>query len=514
MKFRRSIIMVLSAVVLCGGCSTTKDENDDVVAIQEEHVVSASAMTSNALSDFDLAILKLHEGEENVVYSPISLKYVLAMLHDAADGDTKKEIENLLGNYVAQRYENDEHISFANGMFIRNSDKDTIQTSYMDLIKKNYDADVVFDDFQSPDTINAWISEKTKDLIPEAVKEIKKTTQFYLVNALAIDMKWKNRFMDPNETSWTYGYDHLTGVWCVVPQCSDCEFNGDYRTQIIGVGGAFNKYDLVSDLGEENIRKEIKEAYEAWLEEYKEDIEEYEVDVKPVGQLVDEYIRDLKANYLMHDQTTDFSYNETDKEIVLIKDLEEDQGLELEYVAIQPKSDSLEEYVDSLSVDKINELITTSKEASIEAAEDGYITVITGSVPVFNYSYEMNIVEDLQRLGIKEAFDPQKANLSRLATDQKYIEGGQQNVTISFTNEGITAGAVTVMAGGMGADWLEFQYYFDVSDKVKNVELYFEKPFFYLIRDKKTNEIWFMGKMYEPSKALSYDEIVEMLENE
>lgn len=37
-----------------------------------------------------------------------------------------------------------------------------------------------------------------------------------------------------------------------------------------------------------------------------------------------------------------------------------------------------------------------------------------------------------------------------------------------------------------------------LTDEKEPVEIKIDKPFMYLIRDKKTNEIWFVGTVYEP----------------
>jgi serine protease inhibitor len=42
---------------------------------------------------------------------------------------------------------------------------------------------------------------------------------------------------------------------------------------------------------------------------------------------------------------------------------------------------------------------------------------------------------------------------------------------------------------------LVFDYLFDVP--VEEIDLTFDKPFLYMIRDTKTGEIWFMGTVYE-----------------
>lgn len=45
----------------------------------------------------------------------------------------------------------------------------------------------------------------------------------------------------------------------------------------------------------------------------------------------------------------------------------------------------------------------------------------------------------------------------------------------------------------------EFRYTFEVPTEI--IKLEFDKLFMYLIRDKKTGEVWFTGTVYEPTEA-------------
>ena len=64
-------------------------------------------------------------------------------------------------------------------------------------------------------------------------------------------------------------------------------------------------------------------------------------------------------------------------------------------------------------------------------------------------------------------------------------------------NEGIKAAAATGF-GGAGAAGCWFTYDYEVP--VKEINLTFDKPFLFLIRDKNSGEVWFAGTVYEPIK--------------
>ena len=170
------------------------DEDDDIDIIPEDQV------SSNELSEFDLEFLKIENEEENKIYSPLSIKYALKMLEEGASGKTKKQIEKVIGEYDFKDYITSKEISFANGLFVRDSFKDEIKESYVDALKEKYDADVKYDSFESSTNINDWIKTKTLDIISQIVADSDlKNLNFALINALAIDLDWEDKFIHREE---------------------------------------------------------------------------------------------------------------------------------------------------------------------------------------------------------------------------------------------------------------------------------------------------------------------------
>ena len=65
---------------------------------------------------------------------------------------------------------------------------------------------------------------------------------------------------------------------------------------------------------------------------------------------------------------------------------------------------------------------------------------------------------------------------------------------IDFSYDGIKAAAATAI-GGMGSAGNYFDYEWDVP--VEEIDLTFDQPFLFLIRDKATGEVWFVGQVYD-----------------
>ena len=103
-------------------------------------------------------------------------------------------------------------------------------------------------------------------------------------------------------------------------------------------------------------------------------------------------------------------------------------------------------------------------------------------------------------MGITDVFEPQKANLTNMTDDESmYINTAKHKANIEFTQDGIKAAAATELLGAGAGGW--YDYYFEMP--VEEIDITFDKPYMFLIRDKKTGETWFTGTVYNPLKASS-----------
>ena len=146
--------------------------------------------------DFDYSFLRLETNDNNLVYSPLSIKYALNMLREGADGETKEELDKVLKDLELTKYKNyKKNLSMANGIFIKDDFKKDVKDSYTDALSSKYDAEVVYDSFKSAKNINAWIKKKTLEIIDNVVTDdAVSKSKVILANALAIDMGWVEEF--------------------------------------------------------------------------------------------------------------------------------------------------------------------------------------------------------------------------------------------------------------------------------------------------------------------------------
>ena len=479
-----------------------KDKNNNGSTIENDvkEVKTAYQLSGNGLEDFDLAFLRLENAEKNKLYSPLSIKYTLAMLSEGADGVTKKQIDSVIGKYHSNKYTNSQNMSFANGMFVRDTYKDSIVNGYTDNLVNKYNAEVVYDSFINVSNINKWVSDRTFNLIDNMFDSSVLDSNFILVNALAIDMNWVN-LIQSTVRPWIVSYQHEDYATSIESIQEDIyptlEFNdkdgNKIKAKSVKIGASINNYDIVKTLGEDNIRKEISDKYQAWLDEGNScGVDE---SAKDVNAFVDEYISELKTGYGQYSSSTDFMlYNDNDVK-AFAKDLKTYNGVTLQYIGIMPKNTSLKNYVDGLKSTDVTRIISSLKTIEPSNFEQGKITKIVGNIPLFKFDYELKLKEDLETIGIKDVFDEYKADLSKMTSQKAYIGAAVHKADIEFSNEGIKAAAATG-AAGYGAASCGFEYLYPVPVEV--IDLNFDNPYLFLIRDKDTGEVWFTGTVYSP----------------
>lgn len=83
---------------------------------------------------------------------------------------------------------------------------------------------------------------------------------------------------------------------------------------------------------------------------------------------------------------------------------------------------------------------------------------------------------------------------SKKSCQEVTFSEAKHKANIEFTQDGIKAAAATE-AGGAGAG-SSFDYFFEVP--TITIDLTFDKPYMFLIRDKQSSEVWFMGNVYNP----------------
>lgn len=509
-------VIIIGVLALYFGIIRKNSKEETVSKVEEVAKDKAEESTTQELkeiSNFDYAFLKLENGKENKIYSPLSIRYALNMLKDGATGNSKLQIAKVIGepSKTVKKYTSSENMSFANALFVRDTYKENVKSTYVDKLKTKYNAEVSYDDFASVDNINNWISGKTFNLINNMLGDIKEDDNFFLVNALGIDMEWENQFFKYRPMC---RYAHENFSWSVSQNVRKKKFGeNNIDVSAMEITASINNYDIISELGKENIIDTVSNAYREWAKKITAEDWEYENIFK--GDLSDAniekklneylygngsyyitgYLEALAENYGSVNKSVDFSVYTDDEVKVFAKDLKEYNGTTLQYIGIMPTDKSLDNYVENVTVSEINNIISNLKELKTEDFKQGVITKITGYIPKFKFDYDLDLKSDLVKLGVTDIFEKGNANLTEFTEDSDiYVGNALHKANIEFTQEGIKAAAATIV-GGLGAGG-SFDYIYNVP--VEEIDLTFDKPYMFVIRDKEDGTVWFTGTVYEP----------------
>ena len=104
-------------------------------------------------------------------------------------------------------------------------------------------------------------------------------------------------------------------------------------------------------------------------------------------------------------------------------------------------------------------------------------------IPKFTFEYEKKLNDQLQSLGMTDAFNPTLANLSGISDRDIFVSFVKQNTFINMDEQGTEAAAVTTIGIELTA----------LPDQI-----IINKSFIFAIRERTSNTLMFIGKVMEP----------------
>lgn len=223
---KNTIILGLSAMILAS-CATTQHkqdvnnnvnsnveatknpnnmDNDYLILSDGQHALIDSA------NQFALDLFRTQAGMDSKVISPVSVSFLMGMLANGADGDTKEEIlatiagdknisiDELNDTYAAilRTAANGDKLTTVNiANYIAVNKHFKLKNAYTDAVSNKYAANVENLDFSSPKTlkhINQWCSDKTDRMIPSIVDHLNPSDIAVLMNAIYFNGTWTDPF--------------------------------------------------------------------------------------------------------------------------------------------------------------------------------------------------------------------------------------------------------------------------------------------------------------------------------
>lgn len=211
-----ALLLVCAMAVQLTGCAMrvqAKNLMENVVANAVEDKKADDAFV-NSHMDWTMKLLQkvISEGEgENVLISPLSIQLALAMTANGAEGQTKKEMEALLGGDVsletlnaylhtyAKNLPSEENckVKTANSIWFRDNEAEfSPNQAFLQTNADYYNAQIYKAPFneQTLQDINTWVDTYTDGMIDKILEEIDGNTVMYLINALTFDAKWEHTY--------------------------------------------------------------------------------------------------------------------------------------------------------------------------------------------------------------------------------------------------------------------------------------------------------------------------------
>lgn len=232
MKIKRAVLVFISlglALIMAvnfAGCAGQVSAAELTAEITANKVSGKSADDKFTKSQFEFytklfkACVKERKNE-SVFISPLSVQLALAMTGNGASGETKTQIEKLLGvaipleelneylySYVNSLGSADEYkVKIANSLWLRD-DENRLQAEN-DFLQKccDYYSAEVFKapfDSQTVKDMNSWVSDKTDGMIKEIIDKISSEDIMFLLNGVMFDAVWDEPYMNGVVSSGTF----------------------------------------------------------------------------------------------------------------------------------------------------------------------------------------------------------------------------------------------------------------------------------------------------------------------
>lgn len=186
---------------------------------------------------------------------------------------------------------------------------------------------------------------------------------------------------------------------------------------------------------------------------------------------------------MMHNAEGNY-YIENNNAKGVIRNYKKYDNTQLQFIAILPNG-NIQEYINNFNKDELKSLLSNTKEPNSKRE-------IKLSIPKFTVDFNYKeFKNDLIKLGITDAFNKDRANFKNMISDGSdlslYVNDAVHKAHIEFTEYGTKAAAVTYF--GMFKNTA-------MPTEKEIINIVFDRPFLYIIKDKNSDNIWFFGTVY------------------
>ena len=178
----------------------------------ESKIPAAAADFSKYVYQFANTYMKTANGNETYVFSPYSFCGALGMINNGATGQTREEIETVLGIHDMDSFNTSYQLfsnqNLGNGSTFQTAssiwkdealEKLTGEDDFSKMCKEYYNADIFNVDFSEDceeirRDIQKWVAEKTGNFIPDYKSQIEREHRMSVLNTVYMKGTWKYPF--------------------------------------------------------------------------------------------------------------------------------------------------------------------------------------------------------------------------------------------------------------------------------------------------------------------------------
>nr|XP_057935506.1 neuroserpin isoform X2 [Doryrhamphus excisus] len=356
-------------------------------------------------------------GQDNVIFSPLSLVTALGMVELGARGVSLEEIRHgvgfthllpgvefsLLQNLTAALSADDKQytIRFANSLFLQEGI--TFNPEFLHMMNKYFHANVETVDFSESaavaEQINNWVENHTESKICDllSAEDFSSVTRLTLVNAVYFRGSWKNQFRPENTRTFSFSRDDGSEVQTLMMYQQGDFYYGEFSDGSQEAGGVY--------------------------------------------------------------QVLEMPYEGDDVSMMIVLPRQEVPLASLEPII---KASLLEEWANNVKQQKVEVYL-----------------------PRFKVEQKIDLKDSLEELGIKSIFT-KDADLSAMTDKENlYIGMAVQKAYLEVTEEGAE--------GAVGSGMIAL-----TRTLVLYPQVMADHPFFFVIRNRRTGSILFMGRVMTP----------------
>lgn len=371
--------------------------------------------------------------------------------------------------------------------YISKSEDGNFSTTFIKASHKNINKDNYM---ISPYSVEIALSMLRDGSKGETLKEIEKVCPKRTIKTLSVKNKVnvanalfvKNKFKDDIKETYTNNLKENYNVDFIYDDFSSPKVINNWVNK--ETNGMIDK--LLNDIDPEFVLglANAVAMEEEWQEEFKCELIDKGSFTKIDGKKID--VSMLTKSY---ESSASYYKDDTSEALVIPykkydyktgKETKKD-GEQLEFIGIIPND--IDNYISNLN-------LNTIKKIDKEKQDSGEDLTIYAKLPKFDFSFNFKkFKKTLKDMGIKSVFG--NADLSGMVNNHPdlFINEAIHKTYVKVDEKGTKAAAATYFGSKDMA----------VAEK-ERVEIFFDKPFIFIIKDTKSNELLFFGVVYEPNK--------------